>query len=141
MYKLADFKRKTAPIFDSVDCLAVPTLPRLYTLADLEAEPILYNSNLGTYTNFVNLLDLAAISVPVGMRADGHPSSLTLIGKAQSDGALAGIAAAIAAYGLGRMPQPLHFVTHNDDVAAHHAFGLGAITAEDRLDDKSMFGM
>jgi allophanate hydrolase len=97
MYKLADFKRQTAPIFESVDCLAVPTLPRLYTLADLEAEPILYNSNLGTYTNFVNLLDLAAISVPVGMRTDSHPSSLTLIGKAQSDGALAGIAAAIAA--------------------------------------------
>ena len=95
MYRLAELKRRTAPIFDNVDCLAVPTVPRVYSVADLEAEPVLYNSNLGTYTNFVNLLDLAAISVPAGKRADGMPSSLTLIGRAESDGALAGIAAAI----------------------------------------------
>ena len=95
-YKLADLKRATAPILNGVDLLAVPTVPRVYSLADLEAEPVLYNSNLGSYTNFVNLLDMAAISVPAGKRSDGLPSSLTLISRAGSDGYLAGIAAKIA---------------------------------------------
>ena len=97
MYRLAELKRQTAPLIASLDCFAVPTVPRVYTLADLEAEPVRYNSNLGTYTNFVNLLDLAAISVPVGRRSDDLPSSVTLIGRAGSDGMLAGLAARVAA--------------------------------------------
>ena len=95
MYRLADLRRQTAPILDNVDCLAVATVPRMYTVAELEADPIALNSNLGSYTNFVNLLDLSAISVPAGMRGDGLPSSLTLVGKAGADGYLAGIARAI----------------------------------------------
>jgi allophanate hydrolase len=95
IYKLADLKRATAPIFDKVDVLAVATVPRMYTVAELEADPIVLNSNLGSYTNFVNLLDMSAISVPAGTRADGLPSSLTLIGRAGADGYLAGIAQAI----------------------------------------------
>jgi allophanate hydrolase len=94
-YKLADLKRATAPIFDGVDCLAVPTVPRAYTIAEVNADPIALNSNLGSYTNFVNLLDLSAISIPVGMRSDGLPSSMTLIGRANADGYLAGIALAL----------------------------------------------
>ena len=95
LYKLANLKRKVAPTLDSVTILAVPSIPTIYTVEQLEAEPVKFNSNLGTYTNFVNLLDLAAFSVPVGTRADGLPSSLTLIGKAGSDGLLAGIAQAL----------------------------------------------
>jgi allophanate hydrolase len=95
MYKLADLRRAAAATIDAVDCLAVPTVPRMYTVAEVEADPIALNSNLGTYTNFVNLLDLAAISVPVGTRGDSLPSSLTLIGRAGTDGYLAGIAAAL----------------------------------------------
>ncbi len=94
-YRLADLKRQTAPILTNVDCLAVPTVPRAYTVAELDADPIALNSNLGTYTNFVNLLDMSAITVPAGTRGDGLPSSLTLIGKAGADGYLAGIARAI----------------------------------------------
>lgn len=92
IYKLADLKRATLPMLESVDCLAVATVPRMYTAAEVEADPIALNSNLGSYTNFVNLLDLAAISVPAGMRSDGLPSSLTLIGRAGTDGHLAAIA-------------------------------------------------
>jgi allophanate hydrolase len=95
MYRLADLKRATAPIFDNVDVLAVATVPRMYTVAELEADPIVLNSNLGSYTNFVNLLDMSAISVPSGTRGDGLPSSLTLVGRAGADGYLAGIAQAI----------------------------------------------
>jgi allophanate hydrolase len=70
-------------------------VPRMYTVAEVEADPIALNSNLGSYTNFVNLLDLAAISVPAGARSDGLPSSLTLIGRSGTDSHLAAIAALI----------------------------------------------
>ena len=95
MYRLAGLRRMTAPIFDTVDCLAVPTVPRAYSVAEVETDPIALNSNLGSYTNFVNLLDLAAIAVPTGRRDDGLRSSLTVIAPAGTDGLLAGIAGAV----------------------------------------------
>ncbi len=100
LYRLAALKRKVEPLIAGVDCLAVPTVPRFYTLADLDTEPVKYNSNLGSYTNFVNLLDLAAISVPAGMRGDGLPSSLTFIAPAGRDGFLAGIGMSVESGGL-----------------------------------------
>jgi allophanate hydrolase len=104
MYKLADLKRQTLPMLESVDCLAVATVPRMYSVAEVQADPIALNSNLGSYTNFVNLLDLAAISVPAGMRSDGLPSSLTLIGRAGSDSHLAAIAELIETGARGGAP-------------------------------------
>lgn len=104
-YRLAELRRIVQPLLDSVDCLAVATVPRMYTIDEVEAEPIALNSNLGSYTNFVNLLDLAAISVPAGRRDDGLPSSLTLIGKAGTDGYLAGLARLIEA---GRRDGAIH---------------------------------
>ena len=77
--------------------MLVPTMPRPYTVAEVEADPIRLNSRLGTYTNFVNLLDLAAFATPSGMRGDGLPSSITLIAPSGADGLLAGVAAAIQA--------------------------------------------
>jgi allophanate hydrolase len=97
-YRLAALRRQTAAAWAAFDIIAVPTIPRPYTVAEVEADPIALNSNLGTYTNFVNLLDLAAIAAPSGMRADGLPSSVTLIGRAGADGFLAGVAAQIQAH-------------------------------------------
>jgi len=77
--------------------MLVPTMPRFYTVAEVEADPVQLNSRLGTYTNFVNLLDLCAIAVPSGVRGDGLPSSVTLIGPSGADGLLAGLAAGIEA--------------------------------------------
>jgi allophanate hydrolase len=94
-YKLAALRRGTAAAWAAFDIMAVPTIPRPYTVAEVEADPIRLNSNLGTYTNFVNLLDLCAMAAPSGMRADGLPSSLTLIAPAGADGFIAGIAAQI----------------------------------------------
>ena len=91
-YRLAALKRQAAGILAGFDVMVVPTMPRAYTLAEVAGEPVQLNSNLGTYTNFVNLLDLAALAVPSGLRADGLPSSLTLIGPAGSEGWLAGLA-------------------------------------------------
>jgi allophanate hydrolase len=111
-YRLQELKRATTAALLGFDAMAVPTMPRFYTLAEVEAEPLQTNSNLGTYTNFVNLLDLSAIAVPSGVRRDGLPSSLTLIGPAGADGLLAGIAARLHAVSgapmgaTGRAPPP-----------------------------------
>src|SRR5271156_1933894 len=96
-YRLADRKRRTSRAWSEFDAMVVPTMPRFYTVAEVEADPVRLNSRLGTYTNFVNLLDLCAIAVPAGVRGDGLPSSVTLIGPSGADGLLAGLAAAIQA--------------------------------------------
>jgi allophanate hydrolase len=90
--------------------LVVPTIPDVCTLADIAAEPVAANSRLGVYTNFVNLLDLAAISVPGPFRPDGLPAGVTLIGPAGSDGLLAAMAAEIharAGVTIGATGRPL----------------------------------
>jgi allophanate hydrolase len=94
-YRLADQKRKTSHVWSEFDAMLVPTAPRPYTIVEVEADPIRLNSRLGTYTNFVNLLDLCAIAVPSTIRADGLPSSVTLIAPSHADGLIAGVAAAI----------------------------------------------
>ena len=96
-YRLADRKRQTSRAWSDFDVMLVPTMPRFYTVAEVEADPVRLNSRLGTYTNFVNLLDLCAIAVPAGVRGDGLPSSVTLIAPSGADGLIAGLAAAIHA--------------------------------------------
>jgi allophanate hydrolase len=88
-YRLAALKRETAGIWKSISMLAVPTTPVAPTLAALAADPITPNSRCGTYTNFVNLLDQAALAVPGPFRADGRAAGVTFIGPAGSDGMLA----------------------------------------------------
>jgi allophanate hydrolase len=58
---------------------------------EMLADPIELNSRLGTYTNFVNLLDLCALSVPAAILPEGIPFGVTLIGRAGEDAALAAI--------------------------------------------------
>ncbi|MDD7970961.1 allophanate hydrolase [Roseinatronobacter alkalisoli] len=96
IYRLAELRRICAPLIASVDLLAVPSIPTFYTLADLDVDPITPNTNLGTYTNFVNLLDLCALTVPMSPRADGRPGSLTLIAPAGHDARLAAEALALS---------------------------------------------
>jgi allophanate hydrolase len=69
------------------DALMVPTAPRAYTVAEIEAEPIKLNANLGTYTNFVNLLDLCGLAIPVTI-AGGMPYGATLLAAAGADARL-----------------------------------------------------
>lgn len=91
-YRLQELKRQTMPLIDTVDLLCVPTIPTFYSLADLEADPVGANARLGTYTNFVNLLDLCGLAVPVENREDGRPGSVTLLGPSASDGRIAAVA-------------------------------------------------
>ena len=87
-YKLEQLRSLTKPVSDAIDLMLLPTAPRTYTIAEIADSPIERNSHLGHYTNFVNLLDLAAVAVPAGFRPDGLPFGVSLIGPAFSDEAL-----------------------------------------------------
>jgi allophanate hydrolase len=107
MYRLADLTREAARVWQAIDIMLLPTSPTIFRVSDIMAEPIRLNSLLGTYTNFVNLLDYAAIAVPAGFRANGLPAGVTLIGPAFSDHDLAVLgsrlhAAASCGHGLQR---------------------------------------
>jgi allophanate hydrolase len=93
IYRLAELKQQADAMWDSIDALCLPTAPTIYRLAEMRAAPIALNSNLGLYTNFVNLLDMAAIAVPAGWRRNGTGFGVTLIGPAWTDRALIGAAA------------------------------------------------
>ena len=87
-YRLKALRRQTAPVWDSIDVLVTPTAGTIYKIAEVEADPIKLNSNLGYYTNFMNLLDLAAIAVPAGFQTNGLPFGATLAAPAFADEAL-----------------------------------------------------
>jgi allophanate hydrolase len=87
-YKLADLKARAAAEMQGLDLLALPTAGTIYRLADLEREPVLYNSHLGYYTNFVNFFGLSGLALPFGFRPDGLPFGITLIGRAFAERAL-----------------------------------------------------
>lgn len=76
-------------MWQGIDVLLVPTAPTHYSVSQMQADPVTLNRNLGQYTNFVNLFDYAALSVPSQIRPDGLPFGITLIGRAGSDWQLA----------------------------------------------------
>ena len=87
--QLRAFGQQAEAMWKRIDVLLVPTAPTHYTIKAMQADPISLNRNLGAYTNFVNLLDYAAISVPSSIRSDGLPFGITLIGQCGSDYQLA----------------------------------------------------
>jgi allophanate hydrolase len=96
-YTLAELKREADRCFDQFDILIVPTTPAHPLIADVRANPIERNSELGYYTNFVNLLDLCALAVPCLRRSDGLPAGVTLIAPSGADHRLAVLGARIQA--------------------------------------------
>ena len=117
-YRLAALRRQADSTWSHIDTLVLPTAASIYTQAQLAAEPIKLNSILGTYTNFANLLDTAALAVPVGLREDGLPFGVTLFGPAWSDARLAALASPLhraAALPLGATG--CHLSTHVRDPA------------------------
>ena len=92
-YRLRDLKRRADEAWDLVDAILTPTIGRPYTVAEVEAEPVRANSDLGYYTNFMNLLDYAAVAVPAGyLSQQGMPWGVTLFGQAFRDGFLLNLA-------------------------------------------------
>ncbi|TPE62194.1 allophanate hydrolase [Sandaracinobacter neustonicus] len=93
-YALKALARRAAALFGQVDALLLPTCPTSYRVRELLAEPLALNANMGLYTNFVNLLDMAAIAVPAGFRANATGFGVSFIAPAFTDRALLALAAA-----------------------------------------------
>jgi len=122
-YRLKALRRAIAPVWDTVDIVMTPTAGTIYRTAEVEADPIRLNSNLGYYTNFLNLLDLCAIAVPAGFQRDGLPFGITLVAPPFRDGALcvlgdAAHRAAVTTMGATRRelpaPRPVRSIVAND---------------------------
>jgi allophanate hydrolase len=93
IHKLAELKRVARGLLADCDAMLVPTAPTIYTVAEVEADPIRLNAKLGTYTNFVNLMEMCGVAVPGGFRGDGMPLGVTILGESFKDGIAASIAA------------------------------------------------
>ncbi len=95
-HRLEELRHWTEQLWQRADLLIMPTVPTTFTMDEIAEEPIHRNTVLGRYTQFVNLLDLAAVTVPTEQTADGRPASITLIGPAFSDSLLLSVAAQLA---------------------------------------------
>jgi allophanate hydrolase len=84
-YKLQACKQKTDAVIDKYDFILTPTTGTIYTIEQVNNDPIQLNSNLGYYTNYMNLLDYASIAVPAGFTSDGLPFGITLVSTAFED--------------------------------------------------------
>ena len=87
-YKLMELRRAAEAQWRAIDVMMLPTAPTIYTHDEVNADPLKLNTNLGYYSNFVNLMDLAAVAVPAGFRGNGLPFGISIIGPAFSDDAL-----------------------------------------------------
>ncbi len=124
-YKLAALRRAADATWTKVDTMVLPTAATIYTRAQVEADPITLNTRLGTYTNFANLLDTAALAVPTGFRSDGLPFGVTLFGPAWSDARLAALGGALhraslrttGATGLALPPPPPAAAVSTNEIA------------------------
>jgi allophanate hydrolase len=111
LYRLQALRAITARAFAQLDAVVLPTAPTVYSTAQVLANPVELNSRLGTYTNFVNLLDLCGLALPAAMRPDGVPFGITLLAPAGHDADLASIGRAFHAHtklavGAKSLPQP-----------------------------------
>ncbi|HEX2027934.1 MAG TPA: allophanate hydrolase [Nitriliruptorales bacterium] len=110
MEELAGLRRQADNVFARVDVIALPSVPTLTTLDEVAADPVGSNARLGQFTNFVNLLDLAAVAVPAGF-VDWVPVGFTLLGPALTDLTLVGLASAYLgadATPAPAVPEPVH---------------------------------
>ncbi|MBI3775469.1 MAG: allophanate hydrolase [Gammaproteobacteria bacterium] len=91
-YRRRELKRASEAAWKQTDVIVTPTTGTIYRIAQVEADPIQLNSNLGYYTNFMNLLDLSAVAVPAGFRADGLPFGVSLFAPAFNESNLLALA-------------------------------------------------
>jgi allophanate hydrolase len=91
-YRLMDLRRAAAKHWATIDVLVLPTTGTIYTHDQVASDPVKLNTNLGYYTNFVNLMDLAAVAAPAGFRSNGLPFGISFLGPAFSDEALLALA-------------------------------------------------
>jgi len=104
-YRLAELARAAGNLWADIDLLVLPTAPTCYRVTEMLAAPVALNASLGAYTNFVNLLDMAAIAVPAGSYQSNVGFGVTLMGPTGTDRAL--IEAANALFPAPASPPPL----------------------------------
>jgi allophanate hydrolase len=104
--RLAALRRATEPVWRSVDALMLPVTPDHPRLAEVAADPVGVNARLGRFTNFVNLLDLAAVAVPAGSRPDGLPFGVQFVAPAFADEPLLDLAATWCGEPVAGRPEP-----------------------------------
>ena len=120
LYKLKALEQQTRTVWNDIDCLVLPTASRPYTIAAVEADPVRLNSNLGYYTNFVNLLDFSAVAVPTGFMSSGMPCGVTLVARSGQDFSLLTLAARLhptAVATVGATPHAPHLTAALPDAA------------------------
>ncbi len=91
-HRLQALKQQADAAFSAIDVLVTPTAPTIYSIAEMQGNPVALNANLGYYTNFMNLLDMAAVAAPGGFQRDGLPVGITLCAPSGSDRALLALA-------------------------------------------------
>ena len=111
-YQLAACRRASEQVWTDIELMMTPTAGTVYTIEEVEQDPVQRNSDLGYYTNFMNLLDMAAVAVPAGFQENGLPFGVTLMAKAFADSSLAALAdrlhrAADVTAGATGLPLPL----------------------------------
>lgn len=94
-YRMKALRRKVEPVWRDIDVMMTPTAGTIYTIAELDADPIQLNSNLGYYTNYMNLLDLCGTAVPAGFLDNGLPFGVTFVVQAFRDRAILPLADAM----------------------------------------------
>ena len=124
LYELAELKADAAAQMAGLDFLALPTAGTIYTVAQLRQEPIVYNSHLGHYTNFVNFFGLSALALPAGFRPDGMPFGITLVSQPHAERSLL----AFGAKWQRAVPLPLGKTTATLPSEAHDP-----VVVEDRV--------
>ncbi|MEP9353788.1 allophanate hydrolase [Xanthobacter sp. KR7-65] len=110
-YRLKELRAKVAPTLAGIDALLLPTAPSAYSVEEVLADPVRLNSRNGTYTNFVNLMDLCGIAVPAAISSSGVPYGVTLLAPAGRDAQMAALGRAFVAagdlpLGAGHNPAP-----------------------------------
>jgi len=125
LYRLQGLHKVAEQSFAHMDAMLLPTAPTIYSTKEVLANPIELNSRLGTYTNFVNLLDLCGLALPAAMRADDAPFGITLLAPAGRDAMLASIGRVfhadtrlkIGAMGLSQPPLAPLSASHDGELA------------------------
>ncbi|MBX2847675.1 MAG: allophanate hydrolase [Acidiferrobacterales bacterium] len=84
-YKMQEYRMLAKQIFKQFDFLMTPTAPSTYTIEQVLKDPITLNSNMGYYTNYMNLLDLCGVAVPAGFMSNQLPFGVTFIAPAMQD--------------------------------------------------------
>ncbi len=115
-YELQGLMRQAEMLWSAMDVLVLPTAPTIYRVSELLAEPVTLNSNLGLYTNFVNLLDMSAVAVPAGFRANHTGFGITIIGKAFMDRPLLDLAQRYLGGGPAIANPPLDLTARNPGI-------------------------